>query len=473
MKVNVTSSKGLESKLSVIVTKKEIQEKIDKKLDEVKDTINLKGFRPGKAPRELLKKQFGKALYGEVIEKTLNDSAFQALKDKNIKPAGQPKIDIKSSGEDKDLEFTIEVEKVPEIKKVDLNKIEIEKYEVKADKKDLETRLNQLAESSKKYNDKDASKAAANNDLVEFNYEATVDGKSFEGNKGEKLQIVLGKDLFIKGFDKQIIGVKKNDEKVVKINLPENYPKKELAGKASEFKCKITNIKSPEEQKIDDAFAKNMGAKDLSDLKSMIEKQISKEFESITNQLCKKEILDQLDKQFKIDLPKGMLEAELKTVEHTMVHEKMHEQGEKDHSKIKLDDKDKKEAKSISERRVKLALVINQIGEENNIKVSSQELQGELEKQMRMYSGQEKVIREYYQKNPSELTKLRGPLFEDKVMNLIKEKAKAKIKTVTKDELQKIMRPDEKNYKKEKPKTSDKSKTKNLTKSKAKKSSKK
>ena len=214
MKVNVTSSKGLESKLSVIVTKKEIQEKIDKKIDEVKDTINLKGFRPGKAPRELLKKQFGKALYGEVIEKTLNDSAFQALKDKNIKPAGQPKIDIKSSGEDKDLEFTIEVEKVPEIKKVDLSKIEIEKYEVKADKKDLETRLNQLAESSKKYNDKDASKAAANNDLVEFNYEATVDGKSFEGNKGEKLQIVLGKDLFIKGFDKQIIGVKKNDEKV-------------------------------------------------------------------------------------------------------------------------------------------------------------------------------------------------------------------------------------------------------------------
>ena len=470
MKVNVTSSKGLESKLSVIVTKKEIQEKIDKKLDEVKDKINLKGFRPGKAPRELLKKQFGKALYGEVIEKTLNDSAFQALKDKNIKPAGQPKIDIKSSGEDKDLEFTIEVEKVPEIKKVDLSKIEIEKYEVKADKKDLETRLNQLAESSKKYNDKDGSKAAANNDLVEFNYEATVDGKSFEGNKGEKLQIVLGKDLFIKGFDKQIIGVKKNDEKVVKINLPDNYPKKELAGKASEFKCKITNIKSPEEQKIDDAFAKNMGAKDLSDLKSMIEKQISREFESITDQLCKKEILDQLDKQFKIDLPKGMLEAELKTVEHTMVHEKMHEKGEKDHSKIKLDDNDKKEVKKISERRVKLALVLANIGEEHSVKVSSQELQGELEKQLRMYPGQEKTIREYYKKNPSELTKLRGPIFEDKVMNLIKEKAKTKVKSITKEELQNIMSPKTDNKTKSKTKTVKKSPVK---KSSAKKTSKK
>ena len=210
MKVNLTSSKGLESKLSVTITKKEIQKKIDTRLDELKGTINLKGFRPGKAPKELLKKQFGKALYGEVIEKTLNETTFKALKEKNIKPAGQPKIDIKSSGEDKDLEFTIEVEKFPEIKKINLGKIEIEKFDVKADKKDLNERLNQLAENSKKYKDKESSQSAKINDLVIFDYEATVDGKIFDGNKGEKLQIVLGKDLFIKNFDKQIIGVKKD-----------------------------------------------------------------------------------------------------------------------------------------------------------------------------------------------------------------------------------------------------------------------
>ena len=239
MKVNVTSSKGLESSLTVVVTKKEIQDKIDLRLDEVKGTVNLKGFRPGKAPKELLKKQFGQALYGEVIEKTLNDSTFKALKDNNIKPAGQPKIDIKSSGEDKDLEFTIQVEKIPEIKSVKLDKIEIQKYEVKADKKDLENRLNQLAESSKKYNDKEQGKTAEKNDLLEFSYEATVDGKPFDGNKGEKLQIVLGKDLFIKGFDEQLIGVKKGDEKIVNTTLPENYPNKDLANKKSQFKCKI------------------------------------------------------------------------------------------------------------------------------------------------------------------------------------------------------------------------------------------
>lgn len=463
MKVNVTSSKGLESSLTVIVTKKEIQEKIDARLDEVKDQVNLKGFRPGKAPKELLKKQFGKALYGEVIEKTLNESAFQALKDKNIKPAGQPKIDIKSSGEDKDLEFTIQVEKQPEIKKVALEKISYKKYEVKADKKDLDSRLDQLAESAKKYNDKDATKSSEKKDLIEFNYEATVGGKEFEGNKGEKLQVVLGKDLFIKGFDDQLIGVKKGDEKIAKVKLPDNYPKKELAGKNAEFKCTILNIKSPEDQKIDDAFAKTMGAKDLADLKSMIEKQISREFESITDQLIKKEILDQLDKEYKLDLPKGMMEDEMKSVEHTFIHEKMNETGEKDHSKVKLDDKDKKEAKKIAERRVKLALVFSHIGEENKINVSSQELQGELEKQLRMYPGQEKNIRDYYQKNPAELTKLRGPLFEEKVMAHIKSKAKANIKSVSKDELQKILSPEKKPVKK----------TESKTKPKAKKSSKK
>ena len=464
MKVNLTASKGLESKLTVVVTKKEIQEKIDNKLDEVKGTINLKGFRPGKAPRELLKKQIGKALYGEVIEKTLSESTFQALKDKNIKPAGQPKIDIKSSGEDKDLEFTIEVEKIPEIKKVSLDKIEIQKYEVKADKKDLDNRLSQLAESSKKYNDKEKTKPAEKNDLVVFNYEATVDGKSFDGNKGENLQIVLGKDLFIQGFDKQMIGVKKDEEKLVKVKLPDNYPKKELAGKESKFQCKVLNIKSPEDQKIDDNFAKNMGAKNLTDLKSMIEKQISKEFESITDQLVKKEILDQLDNKYKMELPKRMLDDEIKNVEHTFIHEKMNEKGEKDHSKIKLDENDKKEIKKISERRVKLALVLSNIGEENNIKVSSQELQAELEKQLRMYPGQEKTIREYYQKNPAELTKLRGPLFEDKVMNLIQQKAKAKVKIVTKEELQKIIGSENKKNSELKAKTSKKTKAKKTSK---------
>ena len=444
MKVTVESNKGLSSELKVIVEKKEIEKKIETRLNELKDTINLKGFRPGKAPLELLKKQFGSAVYGEVLEKTLQQSAFDALKEKKITPANQPKIDVKKSGEDQDLEFTISVEQVPEIEKIDFNKITLNKYEVKSDKQEIDERLKNIAEGNKKYVEK--KDKAIKNDLIVFDFVATVDGKDFDGNKGEKLQIVLGKDLFVPGFDDQLIGVKAGDEKIAKVNLPNNYPKKELAGKEAEFKCKIIEVKKGEDQKIDDTFAKNMGAKDLKDLEEMISKQISREFQNVSDQLLKKEILDELDKKYNFELPKILLEDEIKNVEHTLVHEKMDElraKGEKfkhehDHDNIKLDNKDKKDALDIAKRRVKLALLLNKTGEENQIKVTQEELKFELEKQLRNYPGQEKNIRDFYQKNPNELIKLRGPVFEDKVIDLIKSKAKITTKTLSKDELVKL-----------------------------------
>ena len=444
MKVTVETNKGLSSELKVIVEKKEIEKKIETRLNELKDTINLKGFRPGKAPLELLKKQFGSAVYGEVLEKTLQQSAFDALKEKKITPANQPKIDVKKSGEDQDLEFTISVEQVPEIEKIDFNKITLNKYEVKSDKQEIDERLKNIAEGNKKYVEK--KDKAIKNDLIVFDFVATVDGKDFDGNKGEKLQIVLGKDLFVPGFDDQLIGVKAGDEKIAKVNLPNNYPKKELAGKEAEFKCKIIEVKKAEDQKIDDTFAKNMGAKDLKDLEEMISKQISREFQNVSDQLLKKEILDELDKKYNFELPKSLLEDEIKNVEHTLVHEKMDElraKGEKfkhehDHDNIKLDNKDKKDALDIAKRRVKLALLLNKTGEENQIKVTQEELKFELEKQLRNYPGQEKNIRDFYQKNPNELIKLRGPVFEDKVIDLIKSKAKITTKTLSKDELVKL-----------------------------------
>ena len=449
MKVTVESNKGLSSELKVIVEKKEIEKKIETRLNELRDTINLKGFRPGKAPLELLKKQFGSAVYGEVLEKTLQQSAFDALKEKKITPANQPKIDVKKSGEDQDLEFTISVEQVPEIEKIDFNKITLNKYEVKSDKQEIDERLKNIAQGNKKYVEK--KDKAIKNDLIVFDFVATVDGKDFDGNKGEKLQIVLGKDLFVPGFDDQLIGVKAGDEKIAKVNLPNNYPKKELAGKEAEFKCKIIEVKKGEDQKIDDTFAKNMGAKDLKDLEEMISKQISREFQNVSDQLLKKEILDELDKKYNFELPKSLLEDEIKNVEHTLVHEKMDElraKGEKfkhehDHDNIKLDNKDKKDALDIAKRRVKLALLLNKTGEENQIKVTQEELKFELEKQLRNYPGQEKNIRDFYQKNPNELIKLRGPVFEDKVIDLIKSKAKITTKTLSKDELVKLFNKDQ------------------------------
>lgn len=447
MKVTVSETKGLKTNLNVLVKKQEIDKKIEERVVELQKTVNIKGFRPGKAPINLLKKQFAQALYGEVLEKILQDNTYQALNDNKIKPASQPKIEIKSSGEDKDLEYTISVEKTPDIKKIELEKINLTDYKLKIEKKDLEERINLLAEGQKKYINKNEGEKSIKGDLVVFDFEATVNGKAFDGNKGEKVQIILGKELFIKGFDEQILGCKANEKVNVKINLPENYPNKELANKTAIFNCKILDVKKSESVVIDDQFAKNLGAKDLSDLKILLEKQLSKEQSSITETIVRKEILDYLDENCKFDLPEDLVKNEQEIVKHSFIHEKAHKDQPHDdhkhghdHSNIKLTKEEEEDILDISRRRVKLALVLNQIGEDYKIQVTTQELQQELQKQMSMYPGQEKQIRDYYQKNPSEITRLRGPIYEDKIVELVKSKAKVIVKEVNKKELEELVK---------------------------------
>ena len=447
MKVTVSETKGLKTNLNVLVKKQEIDKKIEERVVELQKTVNIKGFRPGKAPINLLKKQFAQALYGEVLEKILQDNTYQALNDNKIKPASQPKIEIKSSGEDKDLEYTISVEKTPYIKKIELEKINLTDYKLKIEKKDLEERINLLAEGQKKYINKNEGEKSIKGDLVVFDFEATVNGKAFDGNKGEKVQIILGKELFIKGFDEQILGCKANEKVNVKINLPENYPNKELANKTAIFNCKILDVKKSESVVIDDQFAKNLGAKDLSDLKILLEKQLSKEQSSITETIVRKEILDYLDENCKFDLPEDLVKNEQEIVKHSFIHEKAHKDEPHDdhkhghdHSNIKLTKEEEEDILDISRRRVKLALVLNQIGEDYKIQVTTQELQQELQKQMSMYPGQEKQIRDYYQKNPSEITRLRGPIYEDKIVELVKSKAKVIVKEVNKKELEELVK---------------------------------
>ena len=447
MKVTVSESKGLKINLNVLVKKQEIDKKIEERTVELQKTVNIKGFRTGKAPIDLLKKQFGQALYGEVIEKILQDNTFQALNENKIKPASQPKIEIKSSGEDKDLEYIISVEKTPDIQKIDLDKIALTDYKLKIEKKDLDDRINLLAEGQKKYVNKKEGETSIKGDLVVFDFEATVNGKAFEGNKGEKVQIILGKELFIKGFDEQLLVCKAGEKVNVKINLPENYPNKELANKTAIFNCKIIEVKKSEPVAVDDQFAKNLGAKDLNDLKVLLEKQLSREQSSITETIVRKEILDYLDKNYKFDLPEDMVKNEKEIVRHSFIHEKAHKDEPHDdhkhghdHSDIKLTKEEENDVLDISTRRVKLALVLNQIGEDYKVQVTTQELQLELQKQMSMYPGQEKQIRDYYKKNPSEITRLRGPIYEDKIVELVKSKAKITVKEVNKKELEDLVK---------------------------------
>ena len=434
MKVTVENKKGLQKDLKVFIDKKTISGYMDEKYDEIRKDVVLKGFRPGKVPTEILKRQFGKAVYGEVIDKVLKDTTTKALEENKIKPAGQPKIDLKSFGEGKDLEYIITVTELPNIDVSSINKIKVDDYQVKIDNTETDKRIDQIAKSQNNFKEVDEKYIAKTKDLVAFDYKATVDGNDFEGNEGKNTQLVLGKDLFIKGFDKQLEGVKKNDTKKVEVNLPENFPKKELINKKAVFDCKINSVKTPEDVKINDDFAKSLGATDLNNLKELISKQINDEFKNSLDLISKKQILEQIEKQKLDDLPQNLIEQEVQILSQGMKEDELK--------------KNKKSLEEQAQKRIKTGLILNAFGEKNNIKVSQDEVNAEIQKQFRMMPGQEKMVKEYYEKNPSAIDGIRGSIYEEKIINEIKKSAKVIKKQISKDEAEKILKAEnEKNLK--------------------------
>ncbi len=434
MKVTVENKKGLEKDIKVFIDKKTISGYLEEKYEEIKKDVVLKGFRPGKVPTEILKRQFGKAVYGEVIDKVLKDTTTKALEDNKIKPAGQPKIDLKSFGEGKDLEYTISVTELPNVEVGSLKDLKVDEYVVKIDPKETDKRIDQIAKTQKNFKDAEESYAAKVGDLVVFDYKATVDGKDFKGNEGKNTQLELGKDLFIKGFDKQLEGVKNKQDKKVEVKLPENFPEKDVANKSAVFECKITAVKKPEETKIDDNFAKNLGAKDLNNLKELISKQINDEFKNSLEMISKKQILEQIEKQKLDQLPANLIEQEVNILA----------QGMKEEEKKK----NMKYFEEQAKKRIKTGLILNAFGEKNKIKVSQEELNAEIQKQFRMMPGQEKMVKEYYEKNPGAIESLRGSIYEEKIIGELKKIAKVNKKEISKEEAEKILKEEnEKNLK--------------------------
>jgi trigger factor len=425
MKVTVDSKKGLKTNLKVFVDKKTIDDKIGARLIELSKTVNLKGFRPGKVPVDILKKQFGKAVYGEILEKVLKETSTKALEEKKIKVVGQPKLDLKSHGEGKDLNYTLEVDELPSIKMQPLESIKFNDYEISVTENETKKRIDEIAKNQNNFTDKNKNDSAQEGDLVIFDYNATIENRSFEGGEGKNTQITLGKDLFIKGFDKQLLGCKKDQEKEVIIILPENYPKKEFANKKANFKCKILNLKKPEPVKIDDQFAKTLGAKDLNNLKELVTNQIQNQYKMNLDALSKERILDQIEKLHKIDLPDNLVQQELALISQGLKKEDA--------------EKNKKESEKIAKKRVKLGLILNELGEKNNLKVDEQELKNEIQKQVQSMPGQQKQVLQYYEKNPSAAASLRGTIYEEKIINLIKEKSKKIKKTISIKEAEDII----------------------------------
>jgi len=426
MKVTVENIKGLNKDVKVFIDKETMNSYMDKKYEEIKGTVNLKGFRPGKVPKEVLKRQFGKALFGEVLDKVLKDTSTKALKENKIKPAGQPKLDLKTYGEDKELEYILSVTELPKVDVKSIESIKFDQYSVKIDNSETDKRIKEIAKNQPSFKEASAETKAKEGDLVTLDYQATVDGKEFKGSEGKNTQLTLGKDLFLKGFDKQLIGVKKDDEKIVDAVLPENFPEKELVNKSAKFNCKILNVKNPEEVKIDDNFAKNLGAKDLNDLKTLISKQINDEYKNSLDQLSKNQILKEIEKIKVDEVPENLIEEEVKILSQGMSEEEAK--------------KNKTKFTETAKTRIKTGLILNEFGEQNKVQVSEQEIQAEVQKQLRMMPGQEKMVMDFYQKNPSAVASLRGTVYEEKILNLIKEKAKPNKKEISKDEAEKILK---------------------------------
>jgi trigger factor len=425
MKIDIQSKKGLRTSLSIVIDKDEVKKKLDQRLIELQSEVNLKGFRPGKVPSEVIKKQFGKAIYGEVIDKILKESSAKALEEKKIKVAGQPKIDLKTFGEGKDLNYVLEVDSLPDIKLKPFENFKATDYRIEIEHKIIEEKLKEISIQHKNFKDKNDQEKAEMGNQVIFDYTATVDGNKFEGSEGKNVQLELGKDLFLKGFDNQLIGVKKNDNKLINAILPENHPKKELANKKTKFECKIINVKKAEETKIDDVFAKQMGAKDLADLKSLVEKQIASQYKQALDSITKKEILDQIEKAHSFDVPKNLMDHELSIMTQTLKKEDV------------LKHKSKNE--KLAETRIKLGLLLNEYGEKNNLKVLEDEIKNEINKQIKGMPGQEKMVMEYYQKNPSAAQNLKGAIYEEKIISLFKSKMNLTIKKLSTKDAEKII----------------------------------
>ena len=431
MKITVENKKGLSQDIKVFIDKASIEEKMNAKYEEIKDKVIIKGFRPGKVPKAILKQKFGKSIYGEVLDTVLKETSTKALEDKKIKPAGQPKIDLKSFGEGKDLEYIISVTQLPKVELKSLDNIKVEDYNVKIDSKETDKRIKEIAKNQSNFKEKD-NKISEIGDLVAFDYKATIDDKPFDNNEGKNTQIVLGKDLFIKGFDEQLKGIKKGDNREVNVTLPESYPQKEYANKKAKFNCTILAVKEPKDVIIDDQFAKNLGAKDLEDLKKLISKQINEEYKNSLDTLTKNKILKEIE-NFKVEeIPQNLIDQEVKILSQGMKEDEIK--------------KTKKDLENKSKKRIKVGLILNAFGEENKVQVNDKEIQTEIQKQLAMMPGQEKIVMDYYKENPSATDGLRGQIYENKIIDLIKSKIKLIKKEITKEEAEKLIKEEHKNH---------------------------
>jgi trigger factor len=435
MQVNETLNDGLKRGYAITVTAAELEAKVNEKLKEAQPDVEMKGFRKGKVPMALLKKQFGQKVMGEAMQESIDGAMSEHFEKSGDRPAMQPEVKMTNEDwkEGDDVQVDMTYEALPEIPDVDMGKIKVEKLVVKADDAAVEEALANLAETAQDFKARKKGSKAKDGDQIVMNFVGKVDGEAFEGGSAEDYPLVLGSNSFIPGFEEQLVGVKADEEKDVTVNFPDDYQAEHLAGKEAIFACKITDVKEPVAAEINDELATKFGAEDLAGLKAQIAERLEAEYAGASRAVMKRGLLDELDKLVSFDLPPSLVDAEAGQIAHQLWHEEHPEVEGHDHPEIETTD----EHKTLAERRVRLGLLLAELGQKAEIEVTDAEMTQAIMNQARQYPGQERQFFEFVQKNQQMQQQMRAPIFEDKVIDHIVEKAKVTEKEISKDDLQK------------------------------------
>jgi len=440
MQVTETAAAGLKREYRVVVPLSELADKVSERLDEIKGRVQLKGFRPGKVPAAHLKRLYGKSAMAEVVEAAVREANSKIVTDHNLKLATEPKVVLPTEegaiegviDGRTDLAYTVEMEIVPPITLADFKTIKIERLNAPVEDSEVDQAVQTIADQNKPFAAKDGG--TENGDRITVSFVGTMDGVPFEGGSGDDVPIVLGSGQFIPGFEEQLIGAKAGESRTVNVKFPENYQAAAVAGKDASFAVTVKRVEAPGAVTLDDDFAKTLGLESLAKLKEMVRERIQSEHASASRQKVKRTLLDQLDAKHKFDPPPTLVEQEFESVWSTVEND-LKQQGRTFADEGTTEEKAREEYRAIAERRVRLGLVIAEIGEKNDIKVSEDQLTQAVLAQARMMPGQEQKVWEYYRSNPGALAALRAPIFEDKVVDFLLELADVTDKQVSREEL--------------------------------------
>ena len=450
MQVTETKNEGLQREFTITIGAAEVEEKVNTRLDELRRTVQIPGFRSGKAPSSLLRKKYGGAVMGEILEAAVSDTSQEAMSERSLRPAMQPKIEITSFEEGKDLEYTMAIEIMPEITPMDFSTLEVERLVAKIGDDELEEALKKLGEQYRKSEPVKRKRKSRKGDVIVIDFKGSVDGVEFEGGAGEDHHLHLGEGQFIPGFEEQLIGAKVGEKIAVTVTFPEEYGSAELAGKEAVFDVDVKETREMVDTVIDDEFAKTMGQEDLESLRTAIRGRMETEYGGFSRERLKRGLLDQLETAHDFSLPEGMVGSEFDSIWEQHEQAKAEQRSSDDESakieeddSAKSDDEIKEDYRKIARRRVQLGLLLTEVGDKNNVEVSAEDVNRALVQEAQKYPGQEKQVFEMYQSNPQAMASLRAPIFEEKVVDFILEMATVTEREVTPEEL--MRNPDAEN----------------------------